>query len=46
MTDYLHRSILSEVDAIASVYDELTVWSSRFGNLLLLFSRATCRARR
>ncbi len=35
MTGYLKRHISSEMDEIAPVYDELTVWSSRFGLLML-----------
>lgn len=35
MTEYLKRHISSEIEVIAPVYDELTVWSSRFGLLML-----------
>ncbi len=35
MTGYLERQISSEMAQLAPVFDELTVWSSRFGLLLL-----------
>jgi len=35
MTDYLLRNVNDEIDELAPVFDELTVWSSRFGHLLL-----------
>ncbi len=35
MTHYLERRISTELETLAPVFDELTVWSSRFGLLLL-----------
>lgn len=35
MTSYLQRRIATEMSALAPIYDELTVWSSRFGLMLL-----------
>ncbi len=35
MTDYLQRNLIDEIDELAPIFDELTLWSSRFGLLLL-----------
>lgn len=41
MTHYLERRISTELETLAPVFDELTVWSSRFG--LLLFDHLEIR---